>query len=438
MPVRVLGHGTGVTETTANCEGASDTRSVDATVTAATESPAARRLTATLFAGVAFASTAYIGTATLSSIVIDEITGSSALAGIPGATAVVGTAVGTTLLSLGVARRGRRLGLITGYAAAALGALIAGLAVMGRSAPLLFAGMALLGLGNASSHLARYAAADMYPSARRATALSIVVWASTIGSVAGPTLLEPAGRIAQSMGRSELVGGYAVAAVFMAVAGVLYAVALRPDPASVALERPRERRIVLSDVTGAFGAPKLKVGLSSMVAGQVVMVMIMTATPLHIHHGGSDLGVVGIVMSAHTLGMFALSPLVGRLVDRVGGMRVAMFGIGLLAVSALGTAFGPTETTLGLVATLWILGMGWNMTFVAGSSMLAAGVDPGLRARVQGTADSLTWLSAAAAAVGAGLLYQAGDYRLLGFLGLVLLVGPTAIILRFRRRANAA
>lgn len=412
---------------------------MDATVTTTpTESPAARRLTATLFAGVAFASTAYIGTATLSSIVIAEITGSSSLAGVPGAIAVVGTAVGTTVLSLGVARRGRRPGLITGYAAAALGAAIAGLAVITRSAPVLFAGMAFLGLGNASSHLARYTAADMYPSSRRATALSIVVWASTIGSVAGPTLLKPAGRVAESLGRSELVGGYAVAAVFMALAGVLYAIALRPDPASVALEKPQERRIVLTDVTGAFRAPKLKVGLSSMVAGQVVMVMIMTATPLHIHHGGSDLGVVGIVMSAHTLGMFALSPLVGRMVDRIGGMKVAMMGIGVLATAAIGTAYGPNETTSGLVAALWLLGLGWNMTFVAGSSMLSAGVDPGLRARVQGTADSLTWLSAAAAAVGAGLLYQAGDYRLLGILGLVLLVGPTAVLLRFRRRANAS
>ncbi len=408
------------------------------TTTVATESPAAARLTATLFAGVALASTGYIATATLSSIVVDDITGSASLAGVPGATAVVGTAVGTTLLSMGVARRGRRPGLVLGYLAATLGAVVAGLSVVLGSAPLLFAGMALLGLGNASSHLARYAAAELYPSSRRATALSIVVWASTIGSVAGPFLLEPAGTLAESFGRSELLGGYGIAAAAMLLAALLYSIALRPDPASVALERPQERKIVLADVTGAFRAPKLKVGLSAMIAGQVVMVMIMTATPLHIHHGGSDLGIVGVVMSAHTLGMFALSPLVGRLVDRIGGMKVAMIGIGILATAAIGTAYGPNETTTGLVVSLWLLGLGWNMTFVSGSSMLSAGLDPGLRPRVQGTADSLTWLSAAGAAVGAGLLYQAGDYRLLGILGLVLLAGPTSIILRYRRRANAS
>lgn len=408
----------------------------DRPVTSAVQSPVAGRLTATLFGGVAFASTAYIATATLSSIVIDDITGSAALAGVPGATAVVGTAVGTTVLSLGVGRRGRRPGLIGGYVAASLGALIAGLAVIAGSVFVLFCGMALMGLGNASSHLARYTAADLYPTSKRATALGWVVWGSTVGSVAGPTLLEPAGRFAESLGRSELVGGYVIGAAFMAMAAVLYAVLLRPDPASVAIDKPTERKIVFGEIATALRSPAIKVGLSAMIAGQVVMVMIMTATPLHIHHHGSDLGVVGVVMSAHTLGMFALSPLVGRLVDRIGGMKVAMLGMGVLATSALGTAYGPNETTAGLVAALWLLGIGWNMTFVSGSSMLVAGLDPGIRARVQGTADSLTWLSAAAAAVAAGLLYQAADYRLLGILGLVLLAAPMTVVLRHRRLAG--
>lgn len=401
------------------------------------QSPVAGRLTATLFGGVALASTAYIAAATLSSIVVDDITGSSALAGVPGATAVLGTAVGTTVLSLGVGRRGRRPGLVTGYAAASLGAAVAGMALITRSALVLFVGMALMGLGNASSHLARYTAADLYPASKRATALGWVVWGSTIGSVAGPTLLEPVGGIAESLGRPELLGGYAVAALFMALAAGLYATLLRPDPASVALEKPTERKIVFGDITTAFRAPAIKVGLSAMVAGQVVMVMIMTATPLHIHHHGSDLGIVGIVMSAHTLGMFALSPLVGRLVDRIGGMKVAMIGMGILATSAIGTAYGPNETTGGLVVALWLLGLGWNMTFVSGSSMLVSGLDAGIRARVQGTADSMTWLAAATAAIAAGILYQAADYRLLGLLGLALLVAPLVVMLRYRRLAVA-
>ena len=155
----------------------------------------------------------------------------------------------------------------------------------------------------------------------------------------------------------------------MGLAALLCFIALRPDPARVALERPTERKIVFSEVTTAFRLPSVRAGLSAMVAGQVVMVMIMTATPLHVHHHGSDLGSVGVVMSAHTLGMFALAPLVGWMADRIGGMRVALLGMAVLAVSAVGAAYGPNESVGGLVVILWLLGIGWNMTFVSGSSM---------------------------------------------------------------------
>lgn len=397
-----------------------------------TQDPSARRLTGILFTGVALSSTAYIAMATLSSIAVDEITGSASLAGVPGAIAVIGTAVGTSLLSVGVARRGRRPGLITGYVLASLGAVAGGLAVVTMSALLLFLAMAFIGLGNAASHLARYTAADMFPVSKRATALAWVVWGSTIGSVAGPTLLGPAGRIAESMGRTELLGGYAIGAAGMGLAALLCFIALRPDPARVALERPTERKIVFSEVTTAFRLPSVRAGLSAMVAGQVVMVMIMTATPLHVHHHGSDLGSVGVVMSAHTLGMFALAPLVGWMADRIGGMRVALLGMAVLAVSAVGAAYGPNESVGGLVVILWLLGIGWNMTFVSGSSMLVTGLDPSIRPRVQGTADSLTWLSSAGSALSAGFLYQAADYRTLGLIGLVLLAVPLVVLVRHR------
>lgn len=398
--------------------------------------PVARRLTAILFAGVAMSSTAYIAMVTVGSLTIDELTGSASLAGVPGATGIIGTSIGTTLLSLGVARRGRRPGMVAGYAAGAVGAAIAALAVILRSVPLLIGGMALVGLGNASSHLARYAAADMFPASKRASALAWVVWGSTIGSVLGPSLVAPAGRLAESLGRSEMVGGYAAGAVFMALAAIVCLTALRPDPARVALETHTERRIVFGEITTAFRTPTVRFGLVAMVTGQVVMVMIMTATPLHIHHHGSGLSAVGVVMSAHTLGMFALSPLVGRLVDRIGGFRMAVYGMATLAVSALGAAYGPNHSIPGLVMALWLLGIGWNMTFVAGSATLSAGLDPSIRARVQGAADSVTWMSSATTSVLAGVLYQATDYRSLGLLGLALLAVPAVFMLR--RRPEAA
>ena len=391
-----------------------------------------KRLTTVLFGGVALGSTAYIAAVTIATLAVVEITGSAALAGVPGATATLGTAVGTSLLTRDVARRGRRPGLAAGYAAAVVGS---GLSILGLtidSLPLLLVGMALLGLGNASGHLARYSAAEMFPEDRKGRALGTVVWAGTIGSVLGPALLQPSGRLAVDLGRSELAGGFLVSFVFMGVALALYLVGLRPDPVTLAIDRPEPTDAPPVGLGPAFRLPVVRVALIAMTAGQVVMVMIMTSTPLHIHHHGSDLGIVGLVMSAHTLGMFALSPLTGRLTDRWGGYRVIMWGMALLGLSALVAAYGPTDSTTLLVVVLFALGYGWNLAFVAGSSMLTIGVGSDIRSRLQGRVDSLTWTAGALASVSSGVIYEASDYRAISLIGLLLLVVPVVIMFRHR------
>lgn len=406
-------------------------------VNAATEEigppSARRRLTTVLFSGVALGSTAYIAAVTISTLAVDEIIGSATFAGVPSAVATVGTAAGTTLLTLGVAKRGRRPGLIAGYTAAALGSVVGGISLFTRSLPLLLVGMALLGLGNASSHLARYTAADLYPADRRGSALGMVVWGGTIGSVLGPALLQPSGRLALDLGRSELLGGFLVSGVFMTAALVLYLIALRPDPASLAVGSHDRSDGSRGGLGAAFRLPQVRVALSAMIAGQVVMVMIMTSTPLHIDHHGSDLGIVGLVMSAHTLGMFALSPLTGRLADRFGGYRVVSAGMVLLALAAVGAAYGPNSSTSLLVVVLFLLGVGWNMSFVAGSSLLAIGVADAIRSRLQGRVDSLAWISGGLASISSGVAYQATDYRTIALIGLFLLAVPAVVVILHRR-----
>jgi MFS family permease len=273
----------------------------------------------------------------------------------------------------------------------------------------------------------------MYPKDRRGAALGTVVWAGTIGSVLGPALLQPSGRVAIDMGRSELVGGYLVGVVFLALAFGLYAVALRPDPATLAIDRPDPDQGKPPALGPAFRMPMVRVALTAMIAGQVVMVIIMVSTPLHIHHHGSDLGIVGLVMSAHTLGMFALSPLTGRLSDRLGAVPVILIGMAVLGLSALGAAYGPSESTPWLVIVLFGLGYGWNLAFVAGSSLLTTGVGSEIRSRLQGRVDSLTWGAAALASVSSGVLYQATDYTMISVIGFLLLAGPLFVVLRNRK-----
>jgi MFS family permease len=382
---------------------------------------------------VALAATAYIAAVTVSTLAAEEILGSATLSGVPSATATLGTALGATLLTRSVVRRGRRPGLITGYVTGVIGCVVAIAAFGADSFPLLLLGMALLGLGNASTHLARYTAAEMYPLDRRGAALGTVVWAGTIGSVLGPALLQPSGRFAVDLGRSELVGGFLVGLGFLAVAVALYVIALRPDPATLAIDRPDPGKGEHAALGPAFRLPMVRVALTAMIAGQVVMVMIMVSTPLHIHHHGSDLGIVGLVMSAHTLGMFALSPLTGRLADRLGSIPVILLGMAVLGISALGAAYGPSESTPWLIAVLFGLGYGWNLAFVAGSSLLTTGVGSDIRSRLQGRVDSLTWGSAALASVSSGVIYQATDYTMISLIGFLLLAVPLFVVLRNRK-----
>ncbi|MEX0795321.1 MAG: MFS transporter [Acidimicrobiia bacterium] len=389
-----------------------------------------RRLTITLFSGAALGATGYIAAATVAGLAVEELTGRATFAGLPGAVAIAGTAVGTSVLTMNISERGRRPGLIIGYSMGALGAAMAVFAMVVSSLWFLLVGMAVLGLGHASNQLARYAGAELYPPNRRASALSLIVWAGTIGSVLGPVLLEPGGALSTARGYSELAGGFLITFAFMLAAATLYLVALRPDPATIGFDGPvATGRPSFGD---AFRRPHVKVALAAMVAGQVVMVLIMVATPLHIRHHGFSLGIVGLVMSAHTLGMFAFSPLTGRLADRIGRYRTIMIGLFLLGASAVLAAVAPTTSTPVLLLALFLLGLGWNLGFVAGSALLTVGFAPDLRARIQGRADSITWLSSGVASIASGVVFEASDYRFLALLGLVLLLIPLVIVTRHR------
>ena len=395
-----------------------------------------RRLAATLFGGAALGTTGYIAAVTVAGLAVEEITGRATLAGLPGAVAILGTAAGTSLLTQRIAERGRRPGLVTGYTLGAAGAAASVAAVINASLWLLLAGMAIMGLGHASNQLARYTGAELFAPERRASALSLIVWAGTIGSVLGPVLLEPGGALSTGRGYSELAGGFIVTFGFMAAAGLLYLLALRPDPASLAFDGPAlSGKPAFGD---AFRRPHVKVALAALVSAQVVMVLIMTATPLHIRHHGFDLGIVGLVMSAHTLGMFAFSPLTGRLADRIGRYRTVLAGLTILGVSAILAAVAPATSTSVLLFALFLLGLGWNFGFVAGSALLTVGFSPELRARLQGRADSITWSSSAAASLTSGMLFELTDYRLLSLAGLALLAVPLAIVIRHRTEVAVA
>jgi MFS family permease len=410
-------------------------------LTPAAMDAARRRARWTLVASVALGSTANVAAFTVATIVAKDLIGSTTLAGAPGATIVLGSALGSVLLSGLMARRGRRVGLVAGYGVGALGAIVATIAVVGRSFPLLLVATVLIGFGNTSNQLARYTAADLVPAARRASAIGFVVWAATIGSVAGPWLVPVSSSFAEGVGLPPLAGPFLVPGAFVVLAAIIAFALLRPDPYEIAdAEAPRQ-----AEPPPASGADSLRrtlirpgvlAAIVALVISQFVMVLIMTMTPLHMTDHGHDLGAVGAVLSAHTLGMFALSPLSGRIAERLGAVRTIFLGAGVLAGASVMAALAPPTGGTVLLVALFLLGLGWSFGFVAGSSLLSEHLEIHERTRVQGVADALIWSAAAAASLGSGVVVAVAGYTALGILGAGLVFLPVVLI-RADRRAIA-
>jgi len=331
---------------------------------------------------------------------------------------------------------------VAGYGIGVGGALVATLAVIARSFPLLLVGTLFIGFGNSSNQLSRYTASDLVPAARRASAIGLVVWGATVGSVVGPSLVPFASDLAASAGLPALAGPYLVPVVFVSIAAVLSFVLLRPDPYAIADDSAARPGMTLPPgVTGdalrtLVRRPGVAAAIVALVVGQFVMTLIMTMTPLHMTQHGQGLGAVGAVLSAHTLGMFALSPLSGRLTERIGPVRTIFLGTSILAFSAILAAVAPPMGGEQLFLALFLLGLGWNLGFVAGSALLSEHLEIHERTRVQGIADALIWSSAAAASLGSGLIMAVAGYTALGILGAGAVLIPV-LTLRAHRHALA-
>jgi MFS family permease len=369
-------------------------------------------------------------------LIAEDVSGSSALAGVSQTATVLGAAVAALPLARLMAVRGRRPGLALGYAVACVGAVTVVLGDALGSFGVVLAGAAMLGCGSAAGLQSRYAATDLAPGPGRARALATVVWATTVGVVLGPNLAGPGGALAAAVGLPELSGPLLFSmAAFAAAAAVVWA-ALRPDPLLEARRRqppgspPADRRASLRRSLHAVQRSRpASLGLATVVLGHTVMVAVMVMTPVHLRHEGASLRVVGLVISGHVAGMYALSPLVGWLADRFGRVALAVVGqVVLVAATAVtGTAGESRHAVLGV--GLFLLGLGWSCALVAGSTLLTESVAASVRPGVQGAADFLMGLAGAAGGALAGVVVGLAGYGMLSFFAALLVVPVSAAAL---------
>jgi MFS family permease len=399
----------------------------------------ARRLTWVLFAAQSMSSAGFIAAATLASILGAELAGSAAWAGVPSSVYLLGTAGAALAWGYLMDVLGRRGGLVLGLVLGAFGGGVAFLAVDSGSFLMFLVGLALMGVASAAVTLGRFAAAEVHPPSERGRAISTVVLGGTVGAVFGPLLVGPAGRWAESLGRRDLSGAYAVsAALFLLAAMVVFAM-LRPDPRD--LGRRLAALLPVDDVRSGgarplraiLAAPDARLAVTAMVLGQAVMVMVMVITSLHMRAHEHGIGSVSVVISSHTLGMYAFSVVSGRLADRWGRRPTIAVGAAGLAVACALATVSPQLLPLSLA--LFLLGLGWNLCFVGGSTLLADQLSPDERARTQGFNDLLVGFASAAGSLGSGLVFAAVGYSVMAWIGAAVALLP--LLLAFPRRRAA-
>lgn len=332
------------------------------------------------------------GTFAAGSLLVVQISDSEALAGLVQTSTVVGAALLALPLARWTDKGGRRRSLGFGYFLGSLGALFAFLGGVNRIFPLILIGAAMIGGASAAGYQARFAAVDLASNENRASDLSKVVWASTIGSVLGPNLMEPAGEMALALGLPKLVGPYIVAIVMLFSAATLVTLLLKPDPFLLAREErgevyKREKRAFRTAFTTIRSIPQAWLALHAIVIGHIAMVTIMVMTPVHMAHVDVSLRLIGLVISVHVLGMYALSPLVGKVVDKFGRVRTILLGVLILLASALISGLAYADAVVQLGVGLFLLGLGWSCTLIAGSTLLAESLPDEIKASGQGLSD---------------------------------------------------
>jgi MFS family permease len=376
---------------------------------------------------------------TVTGLLIKEMLGNATWIGTGNAAMMLGTAAGAYSLSRLMNRTGRRPGLALGYLIGFGGGVIIAFSDKWGWYPMLLVGLFLFGVANSASQQTRFAAADVVPDERRARAVGVVVWSTTIGVVLGPILSGPLGRAVEPLGIPEYGGSFLVGGCVFVLASAVCWTMLRPDPLEISRDlRPAVAGMVVPDVDvrACLRRPIVRMALLALVISQVVMVGIMSTTSVHLKDHGHSTSSVGVTISLHVLGMYAAAPVTGWLSDRVGRIPVIAGGGLLLAVAGLLAAAAPPEGSFAIDTALLLLGLGWNMNYVAGSALLTDGVTPAERPRMQGITDMATFIAAAVAALAGGFVLNSAGYSSVAVGGAAFAGAAFIVVLAFRNAAT--
>ena len=350
-------------------------------------------------------------------LLVMEVSGSEALSGLAQSFSVLGAALMAVPLAGLTSRGGRRLALVSGYGIGSIGALLAVLGGFAANITIILLGTLLVGAASASNYQIRFAAIDLSDDKHRSRDLSLIVWAATVGAVLGPNLLEFSGSIGTHLGLPALTGPYLMAALSLFAGAAVLFVFLRPDPflhaRGAAEGDAAPKRSVKESLPLLRTSPNSVLAIAAIVIGHISMVSIMVMTPVHMRHVDVSLRIIGLVISVHIVGMFAFSPVMGWLSDRYGRIAVIRLGVAILLAAGAIAALSPAANAVLLGIGLFLLGLGWSATLVAGSTLLVESLSVEDRPAIQGVSDLLMNAAGALGGVVSGIIIATSSYAML-------------------------
>jgi MFS family permease len=403
----------------------------------------ARKIIFILFVEQSLASAGFIAAATLTSIVGEKLSNDANWAGVPTAVYLLAGAFSAFAWGYVMDAIGRRGALTLGLFLGVIGSAVSVYAIVRSSLPLFLIGMVFMGFANAAVQLSRFAAAEVSPPDARGRAISNVVIGGTVGAVLGPFLLRYSGSWVMPFTGDELTGAYAVSMILFFLGMIAIYLGLRPDPREIGIlvaEKFPETRAgtgAARSILEVLRQPAALTAIIAMSLGQMVMVLVMVITSLHMSDHHHLLGDISIVMSAHTFGMFAFSIVSGRLADRFGREPIILIGTFTLLLACLAATISPD--VLPLSVALFLLGLGWNFCFVGGSALLSDQLSKPERSRMQGFSDLVVGLSSAVGSLSSGLIFAAVGYNMMAYISAVVSIVPAIFVVQWMvRKKNKA
>ncbi|WP_138419656.1 MFS transporter [Aquibacillus sediminis] len=376
---------------------------------------------------------------TVGALLAEQMLGTNAFAGVPAALFTLGSAGAALTVGRLSNRFGRRMGLATGFITGGLGAIGVVLAAILNSVLLLFVSLLVYGAGTATNLQARYAGTDLATTKQRGTAVSIAMVSTTFGAVAGPNLVDVMGNFALTIGVPELAGPFLLSAAAFIVAGLVLFVFLRPDPFIIALKINANKQHTDSDQLPHDNQRNKKgitVGATIMVLTQIVMLAIMTMTPVHMGDHGHSLSAIGLVIGFHIGSMYLPSLFTGVLVDKIGRPAMAIASGVTLLFSGVIAAIAPGESVVLMVIALSLLGIGWNLGLISGTALIVDSTEPSTRAKTQGTVDVFIALAGASGGALSGMVVAGSSYETLSLAGGILSLILIPVVIWSRRRKS--